>query len=278
MSFPFLGLYSWVTDRLFPGKRGCLRVVLFHDVALEHEQKFVCLLDWLGQSWRFVSPRQFELMISGQEPVEEDSLLVTFDDGFASNRLLAERVLNPRGIKALFFIVSEFADLAEGADWRGFVAKNIYPDLKPHEVPSHGRNMSWSDLEFLLETGHVIGGHTAHHARLSGGTLEELQAEIIGGAISLEQRLGIQIQHFAFTFGDLASASPEALAVARTRFPFIYTGLRGNNGVGVPPWAIRRDSLRVTDPLSLAGALLKGGADYYYRMLTRIYESWGVKP
>lgn len=259
------------------GSRPCgrLRVLLYHDIAPQDEARFAAHLHWLTQAWRFVDAKQFAAMISGEVPVHEDSLLLTFDDGFASNRQVVERVLNPMGIHALFFVISGFAALSEKNDWRGFVSRNICPGLMPEDVPERCQNMTWNDLAYLLETGHSIGGHTANHARLSQVTAECLGAEIIGSVDDLERRLGIKVEHFAYTFGDLASFSLAALAVARSHFKYIHTGLRGDNARGVPPWAIRRDAIAPADSLSLVGALLEGGADRLYSDDLAKYESWG---
>lgn len=254
---------------------GRLRVLLYHDIAPADEVRFADQLRWLSHSWRFITLCEFALMIVGGQPVQEDCLLLTFDDGFASNRHVAETILNPMGIKALFFIVSEFAALSETAEWRSFVAQNIYPGLQPKDVPAHWRNMTYDDLAYLLDTGHSIGAHTASHARLSTVAPIDLAAEIILSADVLEHKLGVKLEHFAYTFGDLSSFSPAALAVARSRFKFIHTGLRGPNSSSVAPWAIRRDAMDANDSFSLVGALLESGADRFYADSLAVYESWG---
>lgn len=258
-------------------KQGRLRVLLYHDITPSDEESFATQLRWLSRSWRFITPDQFTLMIRGEELVTEDCLLLSFDDGFASNRRVAEHILNPMGIKSVFFVVSEFIALSDSSDWRNFAAQNIFPKIPPEEVIPHSRNMSWDDLTYLLDTGHVIGAHTANHARLSEIETDDLIDEIISSADVLAQKLGTQIEHFAYPFGDLASFSPEALAIARRRFGLIYTGLRGNNANGVPSWSIRRDSVTANDPHSLIGVLLEGGADKAYQANLTTYESWGYE-
>ncbi len=253
-----------------------LRVLIIHDVHLNDFEYFSSTLRWLKRSWGFVSPMQFSKIIAGLETIDRPSILLTFDDGFSSNRFVAEKILNPLGISALFFIVSEFASLGPRDDWRGFVSNFICPNLIESEVPDHWNNLSWRDLEFLLDSGHTIGAHTAHHARLSKISDAELQAEIVESADTIANQLGVSVEHFAYTFGDLASFSPSALTLARERFPFIYTGLRGNNSLGVPPWAIRRDAINPTDSHALVGAYLEGGADFLYRKSLKTYESWGL--
>ncbi len=274
--YPVFQLKNFVSDRLGFRLKGKLRVLLYHDIAPINYLRFGDQLTHLQKTCSFITPQHFIEILSGVKTIDEPSILLTFDDGFFSNRVVAERILNPLGIKALFFIVSEFAELGSKDDWRGFVSRHIWPGLTESEVPDHWNNMSWRDLEFLLDSGHTIGAHTAHHVRLSKVSGLELEGEIVESADLIENKLGISVEHFAYTFGDLASFSPKALALARQRFQFIYTGLRGNNSLGVPPWAIRRDAINPTDSHALVGAYLEGGADYLYRKSLKTYESWGL--
>jgi len=252
-----------------------LRVLIYHDIAPEDENRFATQLHWLSRSWCFIAPEDFVSIVSGRRALEKDSLLLTFDDGFASNRQVVEHLLNPMGIRALFFVVSGFVPLQAKEEASAFIARYIYPGKQINEIPQHLRNMGWGDLEFLLESGHTIGAHTAHHCRLSKVPEADLDAEIIVSADHLEQRLGIRIEHFAYPFGNLASFNQEALTVATSRFPCIYTGMRGDNNKSIAsPWAIRRDAIGVEDSLLLIGSLLEGGADWAYRENMEVYESW----
>jgi peptidoglycan/xylan/chitin deacetylase (PgdA/CDA1 family) len=261
-----------------------LRVLLYHDIDPRDQANFAAQMRWLKRSWNFVSAEQFAAMVSGHEPILRRSLLLAFDDGFASNRVVAEEVLNPLGIQALFFVMSDFVDMEDVGEARQFIAQNIYPGTSAAELPAHWRNMGWSDLEALLQMGHCIGGHTRTHARLSQIKTEfDLEREIIASANVLEQRLSVPVEHFAYTFGDLASFSDQALAVARRRFRFIYSGLRGDNAGGVEPYALRRDSAAFQDAFSnysvfsnnLLGAFLEGTADFKYAEDVDLLSSWG---
>ena len=274
--FPLFEVKNSIFEIINLSQNQRLRLMLFHDISPGNLSKFSNQITHLIRSWEFITTEQFVRILSGSEEIKKKSILLTFDDGFYSNRIVVEKILNPLGIKALFFIVSEFAALSPQDNWRGFVSKNIWPGLTESEVPDHWNNMSWRDLEFLLDSGHTIGAHTAHHARLSKVSGLELEGEIVESADLIENKLGISVEHFAYTFGDLASFSPKALALARQRFQFIYTGLRGNNSLRVPPWAIRRDAINPTDSHALVGAYLEGGADFLYRKSLKTYESWGL--
>jgi peptidoglycan/xylan/chitin deacetylase (PgdA/CDA1 family) len=257
------------------GSGNSLRVLTYHDIAPAEESLFETQLRWLQRSWKFISPRQFERLVSGEEPVVGRNLLLTFDDGFASNQRVAERVLKPLGIRALFFVVSEFVSIEGRQAAREFIAGNIYPDMSVDDVPAHWYNMGWKDLEGLLEQGHLVGSHTRTHARLSQVKREvDLEHEIIDSANTLSQRLRIPIEHFAYTFGDIDSISPMALATARRRFRFIYSSLRGDNANGVSPLTLRRETVSAADPLSLMGAFTEGLADFRYAGSRARLASW----
>lgn len=255
--------------------RNSLRILLYHDVAPEVEAQFAAQLRWLARSWRFISVEQFAALICGAEPVRGRNLLLSFDDGFASNRRVAENVLNPMRIRALFFPVSDFVSITDREQARHFIAQNIQPGCRLENLPAHLYNMGWSDLEALLEQGHSIGGHTRTHARLSQlSAVSELEREIIGSADTLERRLGVPIEHFAYTFGDLASFSPAALSVAQRRFRFVHSGLRGDNARDVCRFALRRDAVTAGDTTALLGAFVEGVADFRYARSRARLAAW----
>jgi peptidoglycan/xylan/chitin deacetylase (PgdA/CDA1 family) len=269
---------------LAPGNQ--LRVLLYHDIAPVDQANFAAQLRWLQRSWNFVSVGQFESMVSGKEQIHGRNLLLTFDDGFTSNRVVAEEVLKPLGIQALFFAVSGLVGITDRLEARRLIAERIYPGTRAEELPAHWCNMGWGDLEALLEQGHAIGCHTGTHARLSGvDSPDGLEREITSSADTLEQRLGVSIDHFSYTFGNLASFSEEALAVARRRFRFIYSGLRGDNAQGVSPFALRRDSAEFQDEFSnytvfsnrLLGAFLEGAADAHYAPSRARLDAWNLR-
>lgn len=260
-----------------------LRILLYHDIAPQDHDQFAAQLRWLARSWNFVTPECFASMVSQDEPILGSNLLLTFDDGFASHRELAEHILNPMGIHALFFVVSDLVAIENREEARRFIARNIYMGSDAESLPAHWFNMGWTDLEALLEQGHAIGSHTRSHARLSEINAEQdLESEISGSADTLAQHLGIPIEHFSHPFGNLASFSDKALAVAKRRFRYIHSGLRGDNAGGVSPFALRRDGSARQDSLlnyvvsanSVIGSFLEGAADFHYARACAQLDSW----
>jgi peptidoglycan/xylan/chitin deacetylase (PgdA/CDA1 family) len=207
--------------------------------------------------------------------------LITFDDGFLSNRIVAEKVLNPLGIKAIFFCISDFIDIHDNEEAKTFIKDRICLGWSVEKLPIHWKNMNWDDLSALVEQGHTIGAHTKSHARLSTIlNTEELKSEIVYSADLIEKKLGISIDHFAYTFGDIDSISKEAIDIAKTRFKYIYSGLRGRNKGR--NYGIFRDAAADQDnnmnyylySNSLLGSFLEGALDIYYASKRKKLESW----
>jgi len=260
-----------------------LRVLIFHDIPPNQELAFKKQLQELQKKWNIISPEKFERMISGNEPIQDNNLLITFDDGLTSNRIVAEKILNPMGIKAIFFVVTDFVDIKNVDDAHQFIADNIVPDAEKEEIPMHWYNMQWEDLSVLIEQGHTIGSHTKKHTRLSSCNNEdELIEELVISAKYIESKLGKKVEHFAFTFGNSASFSNAAMEVAKSQFSFIHSGIRGNNINNVSPFAIRRDvaayqllnnEYRLCDD-KLLKTFLDGIADLHYLNARRKLDSW----
>ena len=69
-----------------------LRVLIYHDIPAEEENNFSTQILWLKKYWNFVSPEEFENMLSGDTPIIGDNLLITFDDGLISNSIVAGKI------------------------------------------------------------------------------------------------------------------------------------------------------------------------------------------
>lgn len=255
--------------------RNSLRVLIYHDVCTEQQPRFVSQLLWLQRSCKFVTPDQFAALSCGAEPIRGRNLLLTFDDGTASQRRIADEVLKPMGICAVFFVASDWIAARIEDDALASVAARPIGTSDAQRNSRHLTYMTWSDLEALLEQGHLVGSHTATHSRLSEiQTDAELEREIVTSADTLAQRLGVSIEHFAYPFGDVASFSARALAMARRRFQFIYTGLRGDNAKHASPSKIWRDAVTPQDSRALLGAYVEGAADFHYARSRAEFAGW----
>lgn len=263
--YPFFRMKNFARSRVTSQSANRLRVLVFHDIPPNCIGQFSEQIRWLKRQWRFIDFETFGAIIEGSRPLVEDSLLLTFDDGFYSNYLVAKSVLDPLNIKAIFFVVSGFIDTESEIESRNFIAKGIRGDMSPETMPSHWTSMSWEDLRKLHGSGHTIGAHTATHARLSelSDDLSYIR-EIVTSADYIESKIDNYVNSFAFTFGDYSSMNKKALMIAGNRFQYIFSSLRGDNAIGTQSRMVCRDTIAPNDSKWLIGSLLEGGADSLY--------------
>ena len=259
-----------------------LRVLLYHDIPVDEEQALYKQLILLKRDWNFITPLEFEKMILGEKPIIGNNLLVTFDDGMLSNLAVAEKILNKLGIKAIFFVISEFIKITDSNKARVFASEYLIPDSSIDDIPITWRNLQWNDLKNLIKQGHTIGHHTKMHTRLSNcNSMSDLEEEIIISAKEIELKLDIELKHFAYTFGGIDSFSKEALSIAKSKFSFVHSGLRGNNSILTSPFAIRRDAATSQFPIDykvlnnkLLNSFLDGFADFRYKSSRKKLDFW----
>jgi len=270
----FKNLSSIFSDEKEPN----VRVLLFHDIPLEDKDSFKEKILFLTKRWKFISPQTFSKYLKGEINLSGNNLVLSFDDGFSSNRIVAEEILNPLGIKAIFFVVTDFIKLTSIEEQRNFIKERLYPEWRNHPLPENFHEMgslSYSDLRYLLQSGHTIGSHTATHPDLSQiDSEEELLKEVVESARELEKELNIKVDHFSYSFGNISFFSKKALKIAKSHFSYVHTGMRGNNSKSKKSWAIRRDTIDMKDSLRVMASFLEGVADFRYKSSLEKYDSW----
>lgn len=277
LSFCFrpIKLFKSILTILKFGNSDSLRVLIYHDIPPNQTNKFREQLEWLKKSYTFICPQTFELMIMGIIPVKGNNLLLTFDDGFSSNKVIAEIILDELEIKAIFFVISDFIDIQNPEESKEFISKKILLDTITEEVPNHMSNMSWNDLIDLHKSGHTIGAHTSSHNNLSNiKTKEELYKEIVISANKIENYIGCKVNHFAYPFGNLSSFTKDAFNLADDRFKFIHSGIRGCNLRYNTKNIILRDSLQTYYSNNEIGILIEGLFDFYYSSSRKTLNKW----
>jgi len=246
--------------------RGFLHVLIYHDIPPGQRDAFAAQICFSSREYNFVSPKTAKLMLLGEVPVTGANLLLTFDDGLRSNRAIADDILRPAGIQALFFVVSDLVGIRDRAQQKAFIADRLMcGNIGAGEVADDVAPMGWDDLRHLLQQGHSIGAHTRTHARLSSiADQQELEREIVGSGDELSANLQIPIDCFAYPFGDIGSIGPEALQMAAARYRFVFSGIRGGNGPAIPTGAIRREAVSLELGPAYCRFVMEGGLSPLY--------------
>ena len=242
-----------------------LRVLTYHDVPLSCRDMFRKQLICIKKSWHFLTPDEFILIKLKKLALTKNSVLLTMDDGFFTNLLIAMSVLEELNIKAIFFVVTTFIESKSSAHARKIIQKNIIPNQQYRYFMNTRPNMNPSDLRRLVAKGHEIGSHTLTHPFISSlHSPLSVYSEIVNSKQCLFTILQKNIRFFAFPFGSYESMSIPAVRLALEHYNFVFTSLRGNN----MPENSRlcfRETISLFDSHLVINSYLAGAADFIYR-------------
>jgi|CXWL01.1.fsa_nt_gi peptidoglycan/xylan/chitin deacetylase (PgdA/CDA1 family) len=248
---------------------GSLRILNFHETPRNLHSVFNQLLKLLREDHGVLSPHNAEAVLKGEasefNAQGKAPCLLSFDDGFRSNYFLAREVLEPLGLRALFFVCPGLIDL-EPEVQRKSIARNIRLDISTADKAEFEQElMSWEEVKTLAAAGHVIGSHSWSHARLSELDRAELEAEVGEAARLLNTKLGRQPRWFAHPFGNVASVNSAALACVAAHHHFCRSGVRGLNTPRTPAVGLLSQTIDLSSPLHYQLAVAAGALDFRYR-------------
>jgi len=127
-------------------------------------------------------------LISRRDAIKPGTVVITFDDGYRDNILVAAPLLRKYNLPATFFVTSQYIGTNRIFPW------DTQSSVK-HEL------MSWDEVRELSRMGFEIGGHTANHVNLGTVELDEADKEISMSKGKIEDEIGRQITSFAYPFG-----------------------------------------------------------------------------
>ena len=227
-------------------------------------------LDKLSDQFEFIDPNKADQILTRKE--NRKRILLTFDDGYKSNRFVAEKILKPRGIKALFFITSSFVGL-KGKKSSNFAKKNFYPkSICPYRYKYSLEALSWSDIKWLIKEGHVIGAHTKTHPDLAKLKQSDVDIEINQSADIIEEKIGISIKHFSYPFGNISSVNKQCIKLASQRFDMAFSNIRGGLNESKNNHFLFRHNLVPGTPSWKIKAITNGKLDWLYTFSRLIYS------
>ena len=183
------------------------------------------------------------------EPLPEGAVLITFDDGYRDNLRNALPVLSRHGYPAVLFAPVGFLD-------------GVRP--LPHEeslrlLGIRNETVDWAELAELEAGGVRVESHGIGHRPLSELEPADAAREIALSKLRLEERLGREVEAFAFVKGSLADYRPEhASLVQQAGYKLAFTSVSGANGPATDRFRLRRYNVEPyparTFELVLAGA------------------------
>jgi peptidoglycan/xylan/chitin deacetylase (PgdA/CDA1 family) len=149
------------------------------------------------------------------------SVVVTFDDGYASN-LLAAPILAEFGYPATVFVVTGFTDSGAALSWYGIEddQQSAAAELRP---------LTWGELADLRDVGWEIGSHTVTHPLLPGLSEQELRGQLEQSRASIADRLG-GCETLAYPYGVADARVADAARAAGYLAACVLTGTSRTGG------------------------------------------------
>jgi len=161
----------------------------------------------------------------------ERAVLLTFDDGYRDNLQNALPILRRHGYPAVLFVPIGYLDGERAL---------------PHEeslrvLGVRNETVDWDDLAELEAGGIRIESHGIGHRPLSELDPAEATREIALSKIRLEERLGREVEAFAFVKGSHADYRPEhASLVQQAGYRIAFTSVSGANGPATDRFRLKR--------------------------------------
>ncbi len=186
----------------------------FYRISVGELDALLAQLRKLG--YQTVSSRNFRAWQQGMKPLPERTVVLTFDDGYASHLELVAPLLVRHRFSGTFFVPTGCIDR-----------------------PGH---LTWDQLRRLVFLGMEIGAHGISHRPLTGLSREELTQELVESKRLLGERLGLPIHAMAAPGGFWNRAVADA--VERAGYEAAWVSTIGTNGRETQPLGLRRVVVR----------------------------------
>jgi peptidoglycan/xylan/chitin deacetylase (PgdA/CDA1 family) len=197
-------------------------------------QAFQAQLNYLRQhGYQTVTLEHLALACRGEARLPRRSVVITFDDAYASLLEHAQPLLERTGYTATVFAVAQA--------------------LGKHNFWDDGKNLpredclGASELSSLQGLGWEIGAHGLSHANLAGLPADKLRKETADSKSILEEALHFDIKVFAYPFGSWDAAA--RAAVQQAGYTAACAISPGTSSVTADLLALRRVYLKPTDSL-----------------------------
>ncbi len=190
--------------------------------------RFRRILELLRATYRVLPLRELVSRVHSRATFTGRDVAITFDDGYRDNYEVAAPLLQQFGLPACFFLTVGYIGTERRFPWdeqRGVTCKL----------------MTWEQSRELQQQGFEIGCHTWSHADLGATSTAHASRELSDARSFMEDKLGSQVVHFAYPFGEPENITPEWVdAVADAGFISNFSAHGGVVTPGVSPYAIPR--------------------------------------
>jgi len=249
--------FSYIEQALMPG----IRVLMYHRVSdsLNYDQLtvspklFDTQMEYLSKNYNVIS---IDAAVGSlfTDKSNNNSVVITFDDGYLDNLENALPILNKYNLAATIYVTTDFCE----------------------QVKSHSRykgehkrlHLDWDEVRKLNDQDNItIGSHTLSHPYLSRINDSESEREIKKSKEIIESELDSTITHFCYPAGDYGQR--EIDYIKQAGYESAVTVSPGKNRNTISPFEINRTEVTQKDAEKDLNLKLHGAFDLMHKILHR---------
>ncbi|MHB1286443.1 MAG: glycosyltransferase [Leptospirales bacterium] len=243
--------------------RNTLRVLMYHRISEDSSKDILAVtpfvfreqMRWLKEEGFHILRAEDGLVRLREGTLEENSIVLTFDDGYRDNYEQAFPVLCRDNTPAMIFPVTGFVE--------GKLCHPRYLDRS-----SEVTYLTQYQIREMKHYGIDFGCHTHTHPLLTTVSDREVAEQIKESRNLLELWTGEAVRHFAYPNGFFRSGHFKILE--SFGFEAAFTVQPGVNSSSFSPWEIRRTEISGRDSLSHFSLKLRGGMDLWHSAYQRL--------
>ena len=176
-------------------------------------EDFAAQLDYLAaEGYTTITPQDYARARKGKQQLPDKTIILTFDDGYEDNWRVVLPMLEERGMKAVFYMVT-------------------------NSIGQPGY-LTWDNLFDMERRGMEIGSHTANHLPLTTLSPEKQREELRLSKLMLEWKGMKTIYSFSYPNGAYDDGIVAMLA--EEEYLTAVTGEAGLNTLETNPYLLRR--------------------------------------
>jgi peptidoglycan/xylan/chitin deacetylase (PgdA/CDA1 family) len=219
-----------------------LIVLCMHSTPFDRREQMERLLDFILSHFRALDPKQLADYFDGKL-TNGPYVLFTFDDGLKNNAHAAE-LLEKRDARAVFFVVPDFVDAADGVDYYRKNIRQVIDPLVDHEQDDFSP-LSVNQLKALQAKGHCVESHTMSHLLRSKSSPSEIEREVSESKRWLQRNLMSEATMFCSPIQTNFSVNAFAKRRIDEDYLYHFTTFPGLNGELQNPRLIFRRNIEV---------------------------------
>ena len=237
-------------------------ILTFHHIPKNNLSLFNKLINDLEKDFDFIHPNSIADLFRSDS--KRPKILITFDDGFRSNLKVFKEILMPKNINALFFISNNFIGLKD-ENAEKFISYNFYNSkIQKSCYSGEFDALSWEDLKWLNKERNVIGCHTSNHKNLASINQDSLDYEILKSKELIEKKLDIEIDKFAYPFGNNNSINTKVIKYVSKKFKYAFSNIRGSVDQSPSKYFIYRQNIDLLSNQWKINAITRNKFNFIY--------------